>query len=373
MDINIFFYFMPLIMLSYTELLSKNSNVRIICFYLSSFLTLFFIGLGYKLGVDWVEYIKIYEGNSTQAYDYEVGYVAISSFFNWLGLPFWTFHIAIKLTYIFLVLKYIKANSLLPVLTLTIFFCMVFPFVNDPLRQLIAGGIFYVILIFYKRAPSFFWVAAGMLFHTSFVFVGTTFLRKVKLQQIVFLLLSMASVLILLIYNIGLLDFLSIPSVSGVVYKVKYYLDYTTTSNMLSSFIRIIFLFYICFSQTNRKLNIHLLGRDVYKCFWLFSFTYLSVEIISLIFPILAQRLRLYFIIFPLILFSNQIYLYKNKLNAFLLSCIIFSYCTLSLYLFIIKDIGKFYTLDNNIVIQYLTDYPKKDSAYSVEQYWLKK
>lgn len=59
------------------------------------------MGLSYQIGVDWVEYERVYNGNSESLNNYEFGYIVLNNIANYLGASFWGFVILIKYTFLY--------------------------------------------------------------------------------------------------------------------------------------------------------------------------------------------------------------------------------------------------------------------------------
>ncbi|MDE9563763.1 EpsG family protein [Xenorhabdus bovienii] len=372
MSFSIFYYYLPLSLLSILEIITKNKKNKFFCFFSSTILTIFFIGLSYKLGVDWVEYIRIYEGSSTQIDHFEKGYILLNNFLNFLGINFWFYHITLKIIFLLLLISFIRKYSQLPVITLSIFIGLSFPFINDPLRQLIATCILLTTFLFFNRPPKLIGILMGFLFHSSFIVICVSWISKIKKKQLITLFILLYAFYFLIITNMnGIINTPFLP-LNFIFEKINFYIKYSSSPNLISTFLRIIFLLFICLSIKIKVINSSYLGNDVFKYFWVFSLTCLFLELTSILTPIFSQRMRLYLLIFPIVLFSNYLYS-RPTIFKIIVQMIMISYCSISLYLFTEKKIGGFYSLDKNIIVEYLNDYPNKNISRKVDEFWIKR
>lgn len=352
--INILYLFFPLALFSILEIYSKKSLIRKWIYFLTSFLFIFFIGFAYKLGVDWVEYTKVYSGISSQISSYEIGYVYLNRIFFYSNISFWFFSISIKLIYSLTIILFFYKFSKNPTLSLTIFLGIMFPFFNDPIRQLIPSIFLFLSFIVMKRNLHLLGILMGSLFHSSFFILFVSFLSTIKKRTILLLLFFCSFTLIVILNELISLPYFGVSFLDKIINKIEFYISYSEYANLYSTFIRIIFLMYVCFSRRIYTINESFLGVKLSRIFWLFSVVYLSLEIAFITLPILPQRMRFYFIPFVIILFSNSLSL--SRLKSLLLIFLLLSYLFISLYLFTEKPIGYFYQLEFNYIINLFID-----------------
>lgn len=122
------------------------------------YLYLFFLGLflcfGYTTGSDWRTYEKLYEWVENQKDSLflfvEPGYVIYNSIFKLLGIPFFPFFIFTKVVLYLIVIKSLKYYCLPNTFFLSLLFFIswyaFFLFIDNPMRNLIAVGIFLMSL-----------------------------------------------------------------------------------------------------------------------------------------------------------------------------------------------------------------------------------
>lgn len=359
-----------LILLSFMEVITKNEIIKKNTYLISSITVLFFIGFGYKLGVDWVEYENVFYNRSAKIENFEIGYLYLNEFLSYINFPYWVFNIAIKIIYltslIFMLYKYTK----LPTLALTFTVYMLFPFFNDPLRQLISATIMIVTFLLFNRSNGIIGIILGSLFHTSYPITACSFLVKIKKSTIIYIYVMFALITVTLLSSLNAIPNIEVPILNILFDKLKFYLQYAQYSNPYSLILRIAFLMFVCFSVTTSKNNINIIGYKNEKIFWIYSTTYLLLEISSFMLPIITQRTRIYFIPFVFILFCNYIFSIKNVIFRVAIFIITNSYLLLALYLFISKPIGNFYNLNNNLIIHIFINNEDLNTAEKVNLYW---
>lgn len=367
--INVFFLFLPLLFLSLLEGMTSNSFIRRLIYFSAAVLFLFFIGFSYKIGVDWVEYTRVYQGVSQRLDSYEFGYVLLNKLLNHAGIGFWFFSITVKVIYTLSVALFFYLFSKRPSLSLTIFVGVMFAFFNDPLRQLISSSILLLSFVIIRRNIRIVGLFLGSLFHSSFIILFLTWISKIDKRKIIILLSVFSFAMIIFLSGTIRLPIVGTSFIADVVVKINFYMRTAESANFISALARIFFLMYVCFSKKVRDANYHTLGEYLEKIFWTFSILYLAIEVAFFAMPILPQRMRIYFIPFAIVLFSNRVYFLKYKFNSFVLTAIIAGYLSFSLYLFISKPIGEFYYIDNNLFIS-LFDHHKDNMENKVDAYW---
>lgn len=359
-----------LILLSFIEVITKNEIIKKNTYLISSITVLFFIGFGYRLGVDWVEYENVFYNRSIKIENYEIGYLYLNEFLSYMKVPYWVFSITIKLIYltslIFMLYKYTK----LPTLALTFTVYMLFPFFNDPLRQLISATIMIATFLLFNRSNGIISIILGSLFHTSYPITTCAFLVKIKKTTIIYSYIIFSLITIILLSSLNAIPNIEAPILNILFDKLKFYLQYAQYSNPYSLILRIAFLIFICFSITVSKNNISIIGIKNEKTFWIYSITYLLLELSLFMLPIVTQRIRIYFIPFVFILFCNYIFSIKKTILKIAIFIVTITYLLGSLYLFISKPIGSFYNLNNNLLIHIFIDKENLNTIEKVNLYW---
>ena len=84
--VYIFFVF-----LSFFELNDTNRARCDLYYAIQVIVLLLTMGLSYQIGVDWVEYERVYNGNSESLNNYEFGYIVLNNIANYLWASFWGF------------------------------------------------------------------------------------------------------------------------------------------------------------------------------------------------------------------------------------------------------------------------------------------
>ncbi|MBG3130100.1 MULTISPECIES: EpsG family protein [Proteus] len=361
---NILYLSLILLVISTLEFFNKKN---IFYFFIATILIYFHIGLSYKLGVDWIEYYSLYE-NISNYENYEIGFSWLSKFFSYININFWVFVFAIKFIFLTSLFALIKKYCLYPTTAITFILIFLFPFINDPLRQLIATSILFLGILMNKSKISYKNIIFGFLFHSSYILILFIKLQFIKRKQLVKISILFVFLSLLLIHNF---HYLLLLGDNFIIKKIYFYLTYAVQPNIYSLFIRIIFLYFVCFNKHVDLINKKILTNSVYINFWMLSFLLLLVELLAFQFPLLSQRLRIYLSPFPFILFLNYIYFLKDIIFKSTLLLIVFLYLYATLFSFMSGPMGSFYSLENNIVIQFLLDFPPNDIEENIRNFWL--
>lgn len=360
----IFIYFV-LGILSLIELFNADILLRKLFWLISCFLFIFVIGLGYKVGVDWVTYQDEYLGK-IEGSTFELFY----RFFTELSskyISFWAFATLIKTIYCCLILRLNFLVSKLPITSLTIFFGMSYPFVNDPLRQLIAANFFLLICLLGRSYPKIYQIIFISGFHISSL---TLLLGKLKIfskrsNKILFISLVLGLFLAILLRNAQFINSLSL-FLGNASDKLIFYSSQFQFANIFSSIVRVT-IFGLGLYLANKNGNDDSeLNNLIYKL----SFLMFLLEIASLGLPILGQRIRLYLLPFVLIILVNGI---KNifPLYRILILLVIEFYVGLSLFYFLNGKMGEYYSLEMNLMIQYIKGFPVNNWESNAYLFWI--
>ncbi|HDB9884930.1 TPA: O12 family O-antigen polymerase [Escherichia coli] len=357
--VYIFFVF-----LSFFELNDTNRARCDLYYAIQVIVLLLTMGLSYQIGVDWVEYERVYNGNSESLNNYEFGYIVLNNIANYLGASFWGFVILIKYTFFISLFLMVRKFSRLPVLTTTLILGLLFPFINDPLRQIISASILFFTIYFYNRPPKILGIIGGGVFHSTFIIIIIRYLKIFTKRSIV---------LIFVFVGVAILLFLKYGSFLGdgmLFRKLNFYMEYSSLSNLYGFALRFLLLSFIVFNIDVYKANCKFIRGDICYYFWIFSITYLWLEIIFVTFPLIPQRMQLYLLPFAFILLSN--YLYYSRLtftkNILAFICVIISFS--SLCLFLDGPMGHFYSITDNIVLKYIQGFTN-DKTYDANQFWI--
>lgn len=367
---SVFFYFIPMILLSALEVLTYNRSQILYLHFIASILTLFFIGLSYHLGVDWLEYYRFYNGVSSSAENYELGYSSLNHLLFISGVNFWLFNYAVKLCFLTFLIFFFKKYCKFPTLALTFFIGIVFPFINDPLRQLIAAIFLLAPFVLFSRVPGVLSLIFGSLFHSSFVICFGLIFRKLKRRTLIFVMLSLGCFILFSTVTVSVLNVINIYPIDLIMIKLKYYMKNTEPASYVSTAIRVIFLLFICFSYKVNRANSEMMGCEKENIFWLLSFLYLTLEVSLINLPIIPQRVRLYLLPFAIVLFVNFLSRVPSVINRLCLLVIVACYCCLTLYSFVNKPVGEYYSLDNNIIIHSFLGTPVISKS-KVDDFWI--
>jgi hypothetical protein len=169
MFIYFFFYFLVLLF----ALFFKASKIRYFDVLLLSFLGCF-LTMGYMTGSDWRSYEMEYESLDKETLQgQEYGWYIYKSIFKILGIKFWHFFIFTKLLCYTLILNSLKKFSCVNYYWALLIFFGVFSldaFIDNPMRNLIAGVIFLMSLSYIverELLKFLFILLLASLFHTS--------------------------------------------------------------------------------------------------------------------------------------------------------------------------------------------------------------
>lgn len=353
------------------ELLVKNKQAL---FFIATTWVYLFIGLGYEIGVDWVAYIESYNSGQILNMTFEPGY----NLLNYLAhqfIPFWGFVFAVKILFLWILCKVIKQYTLLPTIALVVFIGISYIFINDTLRQMLAASIFLACFLYAKKYWFSLAMILGVWLHASIllllpykIFFG--FKKHFKAKAIVLFMLA----LIVGFFAIEIISYLlpSLPS-NFLSYKIRIYLQHVYTANYTATAMRIGFFAYVVFSPAVKKHNTLIIGNPLVHVFLFFSLLLLIIECFLIQFPLVAQRMRIYLGIFPIILFCNRCAKLSIPAQRWGLSMIVVVFCFATLIKFSYGIMGKYYLWDMNYVIQALQGFPENQHYQNARDFWINK
>lgn len=362
---SIFYIYIILAILSAIELLSPDKLIKNLVWFSASLCVLFTIGLGYQVGLDWVMYKDTYEGK-IDPNSFEIFYNVLIGFLS-RYISFWTFAICVKLAYVLLLLKTLKTLCRLPTVAVTVFFALAYPFVNDPLRQLIASSVFFIGFLLAKGYPRIYSIILATGFHSSAIILMLGKLKFFKKQSIRFLLYSLAfsAFIAFSLKNATILTFISFISASSSE-KLNFYASSSSVANIFSSIARVSILGFGVYLGAKQKVRFSSIQLAVYQL----AFLMLVVEIASFGLPIFAQRIRLYLLPFALIMLMNGISYKSIEFKIYSILGIL-TYVGLSLYLFLNGQLSEYYQLKMNLLIQYNQGFPNNNWESNAYLFWI--
>lgn len=302
--------------------------------------------LRYNVGTDYVNYVTIYNNVSglslgqfltDSTLGIEIGFYTLIKLSELISNnSLFLFAISSFLTILFFHLGVVRYRLKHPALVYLLFLLIIFPLTLNVVRQGIAISIcFYALAFIIEGKPKkyFFWIIMASLFHTTSLFLlPIYFLRKIiknqKKNLYLLFFLKMAAVSIgvylLLPYMFELLA--TIPSFE----KYEKYQTLVAEGNNYTLYLQfIVLLIIIALSRwTILKDNV----MNIY-------FYFLFFAILELVFTTLGfssafiKRIALYFSFFSLILLTNTIDIFSDKLGRFIMYFFIIIYGILYFYL----------------------------------------
>ena len=354
-----------MVFFSLLESTNLNPNIKRLMWICSSVLVIFTIGLGYKVGLDWIAYKdNYYSTNDSEGF--EPLYNLLSAVSASLNINFWLFVISIKCINIILLLILFKRYTKLPILTLTIFLSLTYPYINDVLRQLVACIILLSSFLFFKKMPSTLSIVLSSGFHTSSLMLILGKLSFFKLRSKNFTIILISGSLVLSFLLIGLLSSNVFSSLNYfAVTKLIVYSEESKMASLYSSTVRLsIYALAVYFQAKAPKINSSA-NNWIYGA----ALLMLVIEILTLSIPLISQRARLYLLPFVCIALTNGIAVLP-KVSKLAIIGYILSYCTLFLYLFTHGVFEGFYRLDMNVIMQFIKGFPPNNWESEAYNFW---
>jgi hypothetical protein len=301
-------------------------------------------------GSDWRSYETIYDFLTLNFSDYnplihlEIGFYSLQFLFNYVGVGFWSFFIAIKFICFLVFSKVIYSFSAkMYFLNLACFlsFFGLYLFIDAPLRSVIAIAVFLLSLnyLMNKRIIMFFLtVFIGSLFHGASIFLVVLYFvvyREYKTTTLIvgFVAINLAVALLMPVI-IGALGFL-LGNISFLSSKVENYIENKSEFGLTSSFLSLGYLIRVILFIVMIKLRSvieNIFGRIYFNLIMIYFFTY----VLALGFSVF-YRINLYFSVFFVLAFCCSIFLVQSKLK--LGSLLFFTiYCFLNTFLIVTHD-----------------------------------
>ncbi|RXK32946.1 hypothetical protein BBD39_04140 [Arsenophonus endosymbiont of Bemisia tabaci Asia II 3] len=314
---------------------SKN---KLITKYILFLFIILVIGLRYELGVDWLFYRNLFNGNNNSTLSIEPGYKLLSSFISFLGFDFWLFVCMISIFILLVLSHYFKKYSPFPLFCLSIYFISSFGFNVEALRQIITVAIFYIALNYYLNNKKKYYIILCLLasyFHTSAMLLlilpfidGPLFKRLMKISVLIGLIMSAMG-----LYPIDtILATLTLLPYNSYLEKVLLYSLPVSTSNAFSFnllfkvFIISYYFFkkkYIYSAFINKKRSLSILSSLESLILIM-----LIVNVYLCKYGTITSRINEYFSPIFIILVSYLIMISKRRVNKIVFS-FMFSCCTL--------------------------------------------
>jgi hypothetical protein len=230
------------------------------------------IGLRYKIGVDWVVYEDLYNGNPVNV-PLETGYTYLSYLFSITGLGFWGFVFAITFFSSITLYQFFNTYTSIAIFALTYYFLISFAFNIDFLRQIIAVSITIWSVIFYIRRKyllSLVLVMLAVSMHSSAIVFLLLPLINTKIFRSVILYLLLAGFALAIIgqYPVDwVINFIFSVTANPFIYKIKVYttganVSQTITFNLIFKLI-VLFVFLL----NRRKIIAQVIAENKLKAF----------------------------------------------------------------------------------------------------------
>ncbi|WP_312751123.1 EpsG family protein [Psychrobacter sanguinis] len=361
---SIFIVFIILLCLSLIELLNKNTNVKTFIWVLASTLILFLLGLGYKVGVDWVSYKDNY---SNYYSGFEPLYNILANFFANINVNFWVFAIFLKCIHILLLLKIFRKYTKLPILAAVIFFSLTYPYINDVLRQIVASIVILSSFLIYKKYPSLVSIIFASGFHASSLVLVVGKLKFFSVTSNRFIITLVIGCLIAGLSLKGILTSSILGSLSYTsINKLQFYSEGSNLSNLYSSIVRFSIFSLALYFQAKVSRSESSINDWIYKA----TLLMLLIEALTLSIPLISQRIRMYLLPFVCIALTNGIY-NSRKHFKLIVTTYTLTYCMLFIYLFTHGSFKDYYQLDMNIIMQFIKGFPPNNWESLAYDFWL--
>jgi EpsG-like putative glucosyltransferase len=346
------------------------SNIVSLLFYLFSFLfaallmhyglrrdNKIIIGLGlgipiligsmrYGVGTDYLNYVLIYNNLSDFSISQfltdntagiEIGFFLLIKLSKLItDSPFILFAISSFLTILFFYIGLKRYNIKYPALTYLLFLLIIFPMTLNVVRQGIAISIcFYALSFMIERKPRayFSWIFIASLFHiTSLFLLPLYFLVKViKTQKNNFYLSFLLKLTVLALGIYLLLPYVfdllaAIPSFE----KYEKYQTLAAQGNNYTLYLQFVMILSIVALSKWTVLRNNIM--NIY--FYFLTFAIFELILMTLGFSsAFIKRIALYFSFFSIILLTNTLNIFNDKLGKFLIYSLLIAYGVLYFYL----------------------------------------
>lgn len=310
----------PLVLLS---VFLNNKSDKIISITLV-FSYLFFFGMSYRLGVDWIAYEPSYYGSLEGGPAFESGYKALEYIGDFLNLNFYIFIFLLKLFFWICLLKLVFYFSLKP--TLVVFFTIFMSaiFLHEAIRQQVAAGFLFLAFLYLTKNPIRFFllIFISSLFHMSALLVLPIYILY-RYRFFEYLLIFLAIIFFIAeFFNITLLN-LIIDSLTAIIHspfldKLALYAGNVRPAMTAGHVLRFMFFVYIVFLYIP-KVRLDKNSRLIYVGFLLF----IAYEMIFYDIFTLWTRAQAYLVVIQFIFIFS---LFKTRLSSLLAVLFVFVY-----------------------------------------------
>lgn len=348
---------------SISLVLTKKNNILIL--FLQFFIISIILGGRYETGVDWINYIKLFNDVANFG---ESGFYYFLLSFKMLGLDYW--HIISIITIINLFTIIILSWRISPYPSILFTFLIFFQWIyfNENIRQMLATSIVYfgLFILLKKNNFSFYkyviLVIISCFFHSSSVILFSLIIYKFILKRINLILYIYITIFILNVSGLNPLYIFNHIPIENIYYTkfIHYLADDKLELTFGFLFRTIIFLLFLLYYK---KIKKNVIGSNINKVsFEITTYFYIIFSLIDVVFlQSVLVRLRFqntlspfYFAILTYFIISKFIMLRLVK------SSILICYVTLSFYKIITSDIGQsFYNINTNYWLQSKRDIDK--------------
>lgn len=242
---------------------------------------------GYTVGSDWRGYERIYTNWIFEDYQSQFGaYAYLVEYSNSLNIDFWVFHIILKsIAFLVILIQLLKVRY---ALTISLGFYMIYLFVDNPMRNLLALVISLTAIevILKNKLLGGVLLFFAVWFHPSALVAIILILPTNRLKQLAFLLIPIA---VISVYNLDIVTQLMLNSdflIALLGTKVNFYLMEVGLNNSTGISIGMLFRFLILIGllHSNDKRLIYL--------YVIYLLIYLSGNVFDVLY-----RFQLFFII----------------------------------------------------------------------------
>ncbi|WP_336778150.1 EpsG family protein [Pantoea sp. USHLN256] len=314
--VEYYLFLILIICLILLDVLSRSHKKNLI--FISAIIIFVFLGLRYKIGVDWLFYYDDYRGvKNTLAI--EPGYKMIS----WLSsllLNFWVFVSMITLAIVISIARFAHRFSPYPVLVFGSYFIISFGFNVEALRQILAVALFYIAIYDYlkgRRYLFYLWCVIGSVLHISLLplivlplFISNCFLKVGRGLFLLGVLLTFIN-----IYPVKELINIGNVLIGGPYFsKIAWYALNNNENSGITFNLLFKIIIYIYFIYNRNKILTYCQAKEIsfstIKTLDVMFLTMLLVDIYFLPFGTISSRYDEYFVPAMLICFS-----YSLKVN----------------------------------------------------------
>ncbi|WP_434153611.1 EpsG family protein [Pseudomonas sp. JZ134] len=351
-------------------------------FFISAFFVyFFFIGLSYKSGSDWYNYLADYNAGCVNP-NFELGYKAVCSGFSFFGINYWFFSAFIKCFYISVLGWVLWRARGAPLAAFVLYVLLSIVFLENMLRQQLAAAFVLLALLYMRKGNlvAFFLLFCASLFHLSaLVCIPVVFLFRSAVLRSFFLSLS---ILFFFFQSLKIFNFASIaefflPYLSGYNFaaRVVLYVGFDHYPMTLGHLLRLVLLllYSILFYFSSKR------DLEVDTEYWL-RLSYSAVllmffyEMVFYDFGVFWMRVREFFTVF-LVIFPFLLARYFKPHLWLVVFLTVTAYSVYVFYgLFSLPVFDSLYKGYSNSALQLISrdiDFDRQRDM-AVEEYWLK-